>query len=178
MDDVVSLLATFSCPRNLDVEQFLTDPGKGIRMENADKSRTFLIVADESADGVDVGDILAYFTLATKHIDISRLSKRLRRSLDGMRPANSVSCYLIGQLGKNFACSSAIVSVNLNSILSEAVNFIVRANSLVGMRVIILECSEDMKDRYGACNFRELPILSGDGLVTMFQIITRSVVLN
>lgn len=98
-ESTARLLSTFSCHRNSDVENFLTQPSKALRFETTDNARTYLILSDETAE------ILAYFSVSFKElvVDGIDLSKSRVRQLDGIsKKAERIRAFLIGQLGKKY----------------------------------------------------------------------------
>lgn len=139
-ESVIELLSTFSCPPNLDVQNFLTDPNKGIRFEKSANARTYLILSDPG------GDILAYFSITFKELilDEADISKAEIKRMDGIsKKAERVRSFLIGQLGKNFSVTDN--PLTLEDILSEIYSVISQARELVGGRIIILECEDSEK---------------------------------
>ncbi len=134
-EQVSTILSTFSCPLNSDVEDFLLK--KAIRFEQSDNARTYLILAEET------GLILAYFTISFKEISLTNFqaSKNTIKSLDGIsKHATKIKAYLIGQIGKNYAIENN--SLRLKNIMELIWAVIQQARSLIGGRVVILECQD------------------------------------
>ena len=130
------VLGSFSCPRNLDVENFLRE--KSIRFEQSLNSRTYLIF-DEHTE-----HILAYFALTFKqiHIDHAMMSKTKIKSIDGMsKNAKFINAFLIGQIGKNKNVKHN--SICLKFILDEIYSVLFEAQKIVGGRIVILECEDE-----------------------------------
>ncbi|OKP04421.1 acetyltransferase [Xenorhabdus eapokensis] len=130
-------MLSFSCPSNHDVESFLHL--KSIRFEQADATRTYLIVDKE-------GFLLAYFSLTFKEISTSNLaiSKTKIKKLNGIsKSANSLKVYLIGQIAKNFLLREN--PIKLKDILFHINITIEKAQELIGGRVTILECQNNSK---------------------------------
>ncbi|PHM63050.1 hypothetical protein [Xenorhabdus ishibashii] len=72
---------------------------KSIRFEQADVTRTYLILDDN-------GLILAYFSLTFKELLVNNfaISKTKIKKLNGIsKNANTIKVYLIGQVAKNFS---------------------------------------------------------------------------
>ena len=96
----------FSCQHEVDLENFLIN--KSILYENSQYGKTFLLV-DKVLLQQGEFQIVAYYTIAMKSLDINQLSKKKRRKVLGGQPGrdqmNSMSAYLIGQLGRNDAYS-------------------------------------------------------------------------
>lgn len=128
----------FSCPRNLDVENFLKVNAE--RYDNSHNSRTHLIF---DKNNLSKG-ILAYFSLSFKEIILSKnVSKSLIRKLDGIsKNSQTVRGFLIGQIGKNDFSGNPI---NLELIFEEIYTTIYQAQEVVGGRLIFLECENKEK---------------------------------
>lgn len=137
-DSTRQILDSFSCPRNTDVEDFLKNPSKAIRYEETGNSRTYLMLADPSAD------VLAYFSITFKQLIIAgtTLSKTTVRKLDGIsKERKEIRAFLIGQIGKNFGIPDN--PIRLAHILDEVYSVLAAARALVGGRVVILECDDN-----------------------------------
>jgi len=135
-EKVKTLLDTFSCSKNSDVENFLKN--SAILFEKLNKSRTYLIFKKGTAD------ILAYFTLtiSIKIVD-ENVSKKTLKRLNGMsKEKKEFPVYLIGQLGKNDKFWNEIEG---KEILQEAIDTRCNANELVGGRVILVETLNNEK---------------------------------
>jgi hypothetical protein len=134
-NELNEILSSFSCPQNLDVEDFLVNPNKAIRFETTENSRTYIILDDETAN------ILGYFSLTFKEITLEnkKISKTEIKNLDGIsKNANRIKAFLIGQIGKNKAINNN--DLNLQLILDDIYTVISKVQSLIGGRVIFLEC--------------------------------------
>lgn len=133
------LLNDFLCPKNKDVEEFLKK--KAIDFELKSLARTYLILDDE-------GNILAYFSLSFKEIQINteRLSNsQVQKLTTFKRNKNNISklkVFLIGQIGKNHIENN---NINLNFILNEAFTIVYDIKSKIGGRIVILECENNDK---------------------------------
>ena len=131
------LLNSFSCSKNLEVENFLKNTA--ILFEKLNKSRTYLIFKKGTTD------ILAYFTLTISILKIvdDDISKKTLKKLDGIsKEKKEFPVYLIGQLGKNDKFWNEIKG---SKILQEAIDTICNANELVGGRVILIETLNNEK---------------------------------
>ena len=134
-DELHKLLSTFSCPLNPDVQDFLLT--KAIRFEQSDNARTYLILSEET------GLILAYFSVSFKELSLKNfeISKTKVRSLDGIsKKSEKVKTYLIGQIGKNYSIENN--NIRLKIIMEMIWSVLNEAQSLVGGRVVILECQD------------------------------------
>jgi len=137
-------LVKFQCIRNLDVQNFLHN--QAINFEQAGKSRSYLIVTNESLQLQSSGiDIAGYFTLALKHLLIGDdISKSKQKKLNGLflPVSNVVVGYLIGQLAKNDHFQSHITGRQL---IRYALDMIQNARHYVGGRFVIVECALEEK---------------------------------
>lgn len=129
------ILSSFSCPQNSDVEDFLVNPNKAIRFELTENSRTYIILDDETSN------LLGYFSLTFKEIVLEnkKISKTEIKNLDGIsKNASRIKAFLIGQIGKNKGINNNYL--NLKLILDDVYTVISKVQSLIGGRVIFLEC--------------------------------------
>lgn len=161
-DKTKEYLLSFSCPLNRDVESFLHF--KSIRFEQCDVTRTYLIL-----DGKGV--ILAYFSLTFKELLVHNfsISKTKLKKINGIsKNANTIKVYLIGQIAKNFSLNKN--PINLKDILLYAKNIINISKSLIGGRVIAVECEDNLHliELYMKNGLEKLPT-KGDNnsLITM-----------
>ena len=104
---VKSILSSFVCEKNKDVQMFLRD--KAIEFSKQGLAKTTLVywVSDDGVEKYLVG----YFTVASKYLCVSKdsISKSLAKKMNAHGTFNSntreyiVPAPLIAQLGKNFA---------------------------------------------------------------------------
>lgn len=100
--DLRTAISDFSCPRNLDVENFLKK--SAVEFTKKNQSVTYLVLSNED------GEIVGYFTIALKPItvDASAMSNTVKRKLqrisklDESTRTYTAAAFLIAQLGKNF----------------------------------------------------------------------------
>ena len=165
-----TLLHTFNCCRNSDLESFLRE--KAITHEKSHKSRTYLFV-----DGYGHRDssVVAYISLAIHTMDIRNISSAtLKKKLHGIYypPASNdckpVPCYLIGQLAKN---DSHARSMNGDELITTAIRLISLAQSQVGGRFIKLDCQDEPRllELYERHGFRRVQRAEESGLVEMVR---------
>lgn len=138
-----TLLSAFYCPINPDIENYL----KNRAVDNIKKhlSPTFLIYSDDL-------DLMGYFTLSLKTIDIKRasLSRRMRDRVtrychaDENADEYNLPCILIAQLGKNYGYNDG-KSIDGSEIMDMAIEKIQTAQSIVGGRIIYIECEDKPK---------------------------------
>ncbi len=160
----------FSCQREVDLENFLLH--KAIPYEKTNYGKSYLIVnVEKLREGVF--EILAYFTVAQKSLDISGLSNKKKRKLLGEYPGRdslkSIPAYLIGQLGRSDNCSADMLSGQ--QILNECYHIIGEAALVVGGNMIVLECREHMYSKfYEGQDFKKLyDAVNDEGLFTLYK---------
>lgn len=170
-EDIVKekILVDFSCPKNKDVQDFITH--KAILWEKMDKSRTYLVLGILE----DRLLLLAFFTLASVPIsfDESVSNKRRKNILGTGFEANSkLSAILIGQLSKNFKNQYHLLLTGAD-LFDLAIHKALQANRMLGGRIIYLECEDKPKLRefYKEMKFdlytddNGNPIYNGTGLL-------------
>ncbi|CDG89814.1 acetyltransferase [Xenorhabdus bovienii] len=119
----------------------------------ADVTRTYPILNEK-------GVILAYFSLTYKELSTQNfsISKTKIKKLDGIsKSANTIKVYLIGQVAKNF--SLVINSINFREIFLYIKNIITTVKTLIGGRIIALECKNNLKliELYMKHGLKKLP---------------------
>ena len=143
------LLASFSCPQNTDVENFLKN--KALRFDSTHNSRTYLILNEENVDW----GICAYFSVSFKEIEVRNLSKSTIKKLDGIsKSAIKIRAFLLGQLAKNAKPNNPIQLTHILDIIY----------------AILLECEDNTKliqlyEKYG------FSVLQTDEYVQMYQLL-------
>lgn len=178
-----SLLSSFSCPLNPDVEYFLKNVA--IEFSRQSISSTYLIMASFRGTYVLAG----YFTLANKIfcIDKQCLPNRKWRSriskfgqFDNEIQRYTISAPLIGQLGKNYA-NSYDKLITGDELLKLALDKVREMQNIVGGKIVYLECEQkdsliEFYSRNGFVNFGLRPLdkdetdkLSGQCLVQMLR---------
>ncbi len=136
------LLSDFSCPKNPDVEYFLSH--NAIEFTKKDQSITFLVFDAEDAS------LVGYFSLAIKPISIrasninKTMAKKLSRVsiLDEETQAYTTVAYLIAQLGKNYSLPRN-KQISGNILLRFALETISSLNYSVGGIIEFLECEDN-----------------------------------
>ena len=164
-EQVQLLLKEFACPKNPDVERFLHQ--KALRFEESHNARTYLILSE-------VGEILAYFSLSFKEVDLQadKLSKSEIKNLDGInKSANKIRVFLIGQIGKNSLINHN--PIKLADIFNEIEKILLKAKQLIGGRAVILECQPIAKllDLYKCHDFKQLVVVGDDEMKTLYRVL-------
>jgi len=104
------------------------------------------------------------------------VSKGCIKSLDGFsKNATTIKAYLIGQIGKNSQIEPN--PIRLENIFDEIYSVIAQAQSLVGGRVIILECEDNERliTLYQTHGYKVLEVMPTDDLKTMYISITDAI---
>lgn len=149
-----------------EVEDFLKN--KAIYYDKNDMSKTHLLFSDYKEEKVLVG----YYAITINSLhfskkQLSKFSSKLRGSLNNKASKKDkdtgnleISCYLIGQIGKNFN-ESALKTKSLTGIkiLELAYQTILEAKDLTGGSYVYLEYEDTDKLRniYKRFGFQELP---------------------
>lgn len=178
-----SILSSFSCPLNSDVEHFLHNVA--IEFSKQSISSTYLIMASYREKYVLVG----YFTLANKIFCIEKESLPNRQwrqrfskfaQFDRTIQRYTLSAPLIGQLGKNYT-NSYDKLITGDELLKLALDKVRLMQSIVGGKIVYLECENkssltDFYSRNGFVNFGsrtldrdETDRLEGESLVQMLR---------
>lgn len=151
------ILSTFSCPKNGDVEKFLTKRS-AIDFTRQGIAQTFLVYASFRKEQVLCG----YFAFALKYIVVNTHSiskttaRRLRKfAMPSCDPGVLVvTAPLIAQLGKNYT-NSYNKLITGDELLSLAMDKIREAQGILGGKVVYVECEDVayLKDFYQSNGF-------------------------
>lgn len=167
-EDVKSILSSYSCPLNTDVEYFLK--AKSIEMSRRNFSKTYLVYWS-TEDGTEL-EFVGYYALASKFITVrsDAVNSRCRRKLkehgvfDEREQKYTASAILIGQLGKNFANGNQNL-ISGTDLLQMAIEKAREVQSMVGGRFVYLECEDKEKllNFYKSNQFKEFGSRRLDG---------------
>lgn len=142
--DVKERLLEYSCEKNKDVEYFLRN--KAIEFSKQGLSKTYLVFT--SYKGIEV--LVGYFTISVKTLIVSKkalsnsLRTRIRKFAQVDKDNYILSANLIAQLGKNdFNDYGKLITGD--ELLSLAMDFVNKIKSLVGLKVVYLECEDKTK---------------------------------
>ncbi len=171
IDKIKAAFAKFKCEREKDLCSFLVRHAIDYDQGNIGKTFLFLneskIKQEQPEFQVD-----AYVTLATKGLDISTLSKSKKKKVFGSYPGaesmNSISVFLIGQLGRADYCSPEEISGE--DLLNVCYSYFKKASVIVGGKLVFLECREHMFNKfYEGQGFHKLKQdLNEDNLYELF----------
>ena len=126
---VKKLLETFSCTRNIDLQDFLYN--KAVTFEKNLRSRTYLYIDNTTQE------VAAYFTITISTLHTDSISLKVIKLLDGYKnDVASIPCFLIGQLGKSDKFEPRKIG---EYILDDAIEIIDRSQQSLGGRFILLD---------------------------------------
>ena len=144
-DTVMSMLKTFQCSKNEELEDFLTSPNKALSFEQRNISKTYLFLDSQLR-------VVAYYAIALNIFSTKNLSKSLVKRLDGIdKNRQQIASYLIAQLGKSDTCTLPIGS----SLLNQATQSIAKVADTVGGRFVVIDAinNENVLEFYSKNNF-------------------------
>lgn len=137
-DNVKRILSDFSCPKNLEIENFVKQ--NALEFAKRKMSITYLVI-DES------GHLVAIFTLTHKAVQLTNdglsvsMRKKIERhtKLDEQSNSYMLSAFLIAQFGKNIRYAEKITG---NELMNTAMNILATIQREIGGGVVYLECEE------------------------------------
>lgn len=177
-----NILASFSCPKNKDLETFLHE--KAIVFATQGITQTHLVFASFREKPA----LVAYYSLTYKTILVKKAcvsAKTARRVARYGRYSTETGYYevpapLIAQLGKNFANNYNLL-ISGDILLTLACEKVKKVQDEVGGRIVYLECEDipalkDLYERNGFCNFGkrnldkdEKDLINGEYLIQMLK---------
>ena len=143
-DFLTGVFASFSCPVNLEIENFL----KGRAMDFAKRRLSITYLVTDTNDGA----LLGYFTLTHKAIvldknDFSRTAqKKLERysRLDKQTGNYMAAAFLLAQFGKNYGVDYG-KRISGAELMKMANDILVNIQRQIGGGIIYLDCEERAK---------------------------------
>ena len=154
-DKLQSILSSFMCPQNKDVENFIQS--KAIEFAKQRLAMTYLVFSDAESP-----DFVGYFTLANKFVSINgnALSRTLQKRIAKFSQYDEeldrflVSMPLIAQLGRNFDPTLS-ASIPGQELLSIACSKVQEAQFIIGGKAVYIECASNPKlyDFYSSFKF-------------------------
>lgn len=143
-------LSAFSCPKNPEIESFL----KKNAIDFAKKKMSITYVVSDETDG----EILGYFTLAHKALEIEdvKLTQTVRRKIsrfaqkDEEHQSYTVSAFLLAQFGKNYAVDNG-KRITGRELMEQVDDVIADIQHRIGGGVMYL----DVEERPGLIKFYE-----------------------
>lgn len=181
-DVTKTILSSFSCPLNKDIENFIKY--KAIEFSKRTTAKTHLVFWQ--TDDQKYSEFVGYYTITSKVITVDRNAlsnseaKKLKNQgvYDEAKQEYTVSAPLIAQLGKNFSNGNDTL-ISGSDLLYLAVNKIHKIQREIGGRFMYLECEDNEKllSFYTRYNFkifgkrtldRDETDINGDYLVQLF----------
>lgn len=158
----------FSCSQERDLENFLVH--LAVSYEYIEFGKTFLIIDNNKLNNEEI-EIAAFFTLGQVSVDISILSKKQKRKIIGSVPGRdgmaSFSGYLIGQLGR---CDKYTKDQLPGSIILDECHCRLEvAQTIVGGKLVLLECRPALQRFYEGQGFKKLTSHSDGNLFTYYK---------
>ena len=158
-DKTKSILSSFACPLNEDVEFFIKH--RAIEFSKRTTAKTHLVFW-QTEDAQEI-EFVGYYTIASKVLKVSKdaltggESKRLKNQgmYDDIKHEFIVSAPLIGQLGKNFANGNDTL-ISGSDLLQLAIDKVRKIQREIGGRFVYLECedNENLLTFYKNCGFK------------------------
>lgn len=149
IDEVVKGIASFSCPKNQEIENFLHK--NAIEFARRKLSITYLLL--DNSDG----EIVGYFTLAHKAIEIKNdnISNTVRRKLssyaklDADTNSYTASAFLLAQIGKNYGIDNG-QRITGKELIKFADDILTDIQHRIGGGIIYLDSEDNqrLKDFY------------------------------
>ena len=134
-------LSGFSCPKNLEVEDFLRN--KARQSAHRSSSATYLVCSDKRRE------LLGYFTIMTKAYSVNgkSLNSANRRLIERFAEPDEngnyhASVYLIAQIGKNFAIPESR-RIEGHDLLALAIEKFETAKKILGGKLVMVEREVD-----------------------------------
>lgn len=145
-DRVKSILSSFECPKNPDVEAFIRY--KAIEFSKRNLAKTNVVYWVEGKEK----ELIGYYTIAPKYFSVSKnavsskVFHRIKQHGDFNVNTNSyiVSAPLIGQLGKNFNAGNNYL-ISGDELLKMALEKVKSIQREVGGKFTYLECEDKEK---------------------------------
>lgn len=143
-EEFTQMLDEFRCPRNHDIERFLTE--SALEFTRKKVSITYLVFGDT------IDELLGFYSIGLKVIDLDKVNvsksklKKVQRlaTRDGQADSYFAPAYLIAQLAKNFN-SEMNKRLSGGELLGLAAKTIEDAVEIVGGTTVILEASPNEK---------------------------------
>ena len=181
-DEAKRTLASFLCPMNADVQEFLRV--KAFEFAKQGITQTHLVFASYMGSPVLVG----YYSLTNKVITVKKNSvsatsaKKISKfgTFNDQTHSYVVSAPLIAQLGKNYS-NGYCKLISGDVLLALACQKVKQVQLEIGGKIVYLECEDKPKliefyTRNGFCNFGkrqldkdEKDLLSGDYLIQLMK---------
>ncbi len=155
-DMTKNILSSFSCCKNIDVQNFLRE--KAVLFSEKGYAKTYLIYwkSEDEKFGESKPELVGYYSIAAKPLTVlreykgKRINSRDWRKLCSLANARSsdkkciMSSILIGQLGKNFSNENNLL-ISGSDLLELALEKVHKVQDLIGGKIVHLECEDNEK---------------------------------
>ncbi len=151
-DRVYECLQTFECAKSPHLQDFAR---KNVhRYENHGNSRTYVLIVPRGDSDIDVA---GFFTVGMSTLDLTKVSKNMRKKLSGDFTIDSTGAYAIAELARSDKYSSSQLPGSV--ILDEAKNVIRQARSFVGGRFAVVDAQPLIFEKlYAPAGFNRLNV--------------------
>lgn len=150
---------SFKCSKNIDEEDFFHN--KAIEYEIHNKARTYLLMNEKN-------DIVGYFSLAFKSIDLEDVNNSLKKRMVGGKSTSATySAFLIGHIAKEDSVQERLGDIIINA----AENLLLEAQKIVGGRLVYLDCKDEskLKELYERNDYTYFNTSKQTGLLQYFK---------
>ena len=149
---IAERLATFTCIRSPHLQAFARE--KVQAWEDHGHSRTYVLVCPDGDDGIDVP---AFFTIGMTSLDLTGVSKQLRKKLNGSISMDFTGAYTIAELARSDAYTNAELPGAV--ILDEAKSIIRQSRQLIAGRFLVVDAQRPVFEAlYEPAGFREIGV--------------------
>lgn len=167
----IEVVANFSCPKDIDIENFLKNTA--ICNQKMNISRTYLVYTSFENNMILVG----YYSIAIKPLTLNcDISKTLKRKITGFKDVNvnGIPVFLLGQMGKNFQ-NGYDKLITGQELFGFAIKSIKDAQRIVGGKAVLVECKNEdvLKNFYEGLGFTHIDEDSSDGLLKYIALLSR-----
>lgn len=153
-DAVAERLRNFKCERSPHLERFARE--KVQSWEDHGHSRTYVLVCPDGDEGIDVP---AFFTIGMTGLDLTAVSKGLRKKLHGSITLNHTGAYTIAELARSDAYSSE--QLPGSTILAEAHLIVRQSRQLIAGRFLVVDAQQKVFDAlYGPAGYKQIGLAS------------------
>lgn len=166
---LISQFYKFTCSKEKELETFLAS--NAIEYEKIQYGKTFIILNSDKLKDKRF-EIIAFFTIGQKSLDISKIKPKKKRKMLGKLPGRddlqSIPGYLIGQIGRSDKYTHDDLPGKI--ILQECYSRIESARKIVGGNLLLLECHEKMfKLFYKGQEFHKISDQLDHDLLTLYR---------
>ena len=140
-DNVISLLGTFSCSKNEEIEKFIRE--RAVDFVHRKLAVTYLVFDEE-------GNCVAYFTLANKALEfpVLGMSVSTRKRIERYSKFNEksgvyiVPAFLLAQFGKNYSYPKKH-ALSGDALMDFVFEVVASIQYMIGGGILYLECEDN-----------------------------------